>query len=140
MAGVASRQRQRVQDISIADAAETESLRRRAAQGDDKALAKYRNIMAAKVGKAPDDTVNEKLLDAYIRSTGEFTKDPNNMGKAAPTFQEFLSALPPGMFPNIQRYVGSPASLPPGAVKQVGTSGGRPVYQMRDGSQKVATQ
>lgn len=131
------KQKQELTAIELADRQEMENLRRLAAQGDEKALARYRSVMAAKAGKDPTTQTNEKLLDAYIKSVGEFSKDPANMGKPAPTFQDFAAGLPRGMFPTVEKYVGG--GLPPGAVKQVGTSGGRPVYQMRDGSQMIST-
>lgn len=134
------KQKQELTAIELADRQEMENLRRLAAQGDEKALARYRSVMAAKAGKDPTTQTNEKLLDAYIKSVGEFSKDPANMGKPAPTFQDFAAGLPPGMFPTIQQYLGASAALPPGAVKKVGTSNGRPVYLMRDGRQMVATQ
>jgi hypothetical protein len=101
--------------------------------------------MAAKLGKDPDAPINERLLEAYLRSNAEHLKAASTatLGgakdfPAAPTFQQFLRTLPPGMFPNVQRAM-APTAPPPGATK-VGTSGGRPVYQLKDGSQVVATQ
>lgn len=102
------------------------AIRAAAAAGDEKALEKLRNIRAAMQGKSPNEAVNEKLLDSYLKSVTEFNKDPSNMGKAAPSFQDFLGALPQGMFPNSGKYA---PPLPSGMKRQIGTSGGKPVYE-----------
>jgi hypothetical protein len=130
-------QRGKAGAIELADREEMDRLRRAAVAGDQKAAERYRAVNAAKAGKNPEEEVNQRLLDAYIKSTGEWSKDPNNMGKPAPTFADFVRSLPPNMFPNAQAAAGG-QPLPAGAVRQVGTSGGKPVYQMRDGKQMVA--
>jgi hypothetical protein len=113
-------------DLDLESKRDDSAIRAAAAAGDEKAMEKLRNIRAAMQGKSPGEAVNEKLLDSYLKSVGEFNKDPSNMGKAAPSFQDFLGALPPGMFPNVSKY--APA-LPSGMKRQVGTSGGKPVYE-----------
>jgi hypothetical protein len=135
-----SQGRQSAQALDLAEREEFANIRRLAAAGDQKALARYRQLSAARQGKDPEGAANEKLLEAYIRSTGEWGKDPANIGRPAPTFQEFLGGLPPQMFPHVAQFLGAPAPLPSGAVRKIGTSNGRPVYLMRDGSQMVATQ
>lgn len=110
---------------------EMRALELAAASGDEKAAAKLRNLKAAQAGKSPEEAVNERLLDAYLKSTAEFNKDPSNMGKAAPAFNDFLGSLPPQMFPNVSKFA---TQLPPGMKKQVGMSGGKPVYE--DGAGK----
>lgn len=121
-------------ELDLADREGIEALRRLAVGGDEKALAKYRNVQAAKLGKSPEEGMNEKLLEAYIKSTAEYNKDPSNMGKAAPSFTDFLGQLPPAMFPNAAK---SGTPLPTGMKRQVGTSNGVPVYE--DGSGKRFT-
>lgn len=89
--------------LDLASKQEETTLRKAAAAGDEKAIIKLRNLMAARQGKAPEEAMNEKLLETYIKSVGEFNKDPGNMGKPAPSFQDFISALPPEMFPNVAK-------------------------------------
>lgn len=110
---------------------EEAALRKAAGAGDEKAIAKLRNLSAARQGKDPGEAVNEKLLDAYIKSTAEFNKDPSNMGKAAPAFTDFIGGLPQGMFPTVGQFA---SPMPAGMKRQVGTQNGKPVYEDAKGN------
>lgn len=114
---------------------EEAALRAAAANGDEKALAKLRNLTAARQGKAPEEAVNEKLLDAYLKHASEYAKDPSNIGKPPPSFQDFVGGLPAGMFPQTAKYA---TPLPSGMKRQVGTANGKPVYEGADGKRYAA--
>lgn len=120
--------------IDLREKRDEEVLRKAASNGDEKALAKLRNIAAAKKGQSPDEALGEKLLDLYMKNLTEYNRDPNNMGKPAPSFQDFLGTLPKDMFPAAGRYS---TPMPAGMKRQVGTANGQPVYEDAAGKRFV---